>query len=178
LQADVVLVAYDFMTDFNGPSRHFPQPFYPAGVYDADKTQYKFGPPSSTYPTLTLPCSLYDDMGDTISEGFYTVALSLDLKYLELYQSNTLKARVKVIKLVEKMFTNEELDEEAEIIDRLQKAQNAKKLKKYRKAEEDLTAFRERAAARNYAKIEDSGKGYYILEYYYNGKKATGIIQK
>lgn len=166
------------MTDFNGPSRHFPQPFYPAGVYDEDKPQYKFGPESTPYPTLTLPCTLYDDFGDSVPDGYYTVVLSSDLKFLELYQSNILRAKIKVIKLVEEMFTNEELDEEAKIIDRLQKAQNEKKLKKYRKAEEDLLAFKERAAAKNHAEIKDSGRGWYILEYYYNGKKAVGIIQK
>lgn len=175
---DTNLIAYDFMTDFNGPSRHFPYPQYESGIFDKEKPVYKFGPESSEYPNLTLPCSLYDEWGNEIPQGFYMVVLSLDMKYLELYQSNKLKARVKVIKLVEKMYTREELDEESEIIDRLQKAKMNKKLKKYRKAEEDLNAFKERAAANSYAEIEDSGKGYYILKYNHNGKKASGVIQK
>ncbi len=174
---DATLISYDFMTDFNGPSRHFPQPFYPAGIYDEDKVQNK-GPESTEYPNLALPCSLRDAQGDIIPEGYYMVALSYDRKYLELYQSNILRAKVKVIKVVEQMYTKEELDEETEIIGRLRKAQMNKKLKKIRKAEEDLVAFKEKTAANTYAEIEDSGQGYYILKYNCNGKKATGIIQK
>lgn len=174
---DADLISYDFMTDFNGPSRHLPNPNYPAGVYDADKNVYKFGPESSEYPNLTLPCTLYDQYGDIIPDGYYMVVLSDDFKHLELYQSNILRARVKVVKLVEKMYTREELDEESEIIARMQKYKN-KKLKKYRQAEEDLIGFKQRAAANSYATIEDSGKGYYILKYSCNGKRATGIIQK
>ena len=175
---DADLIAYDFMTDFNGPSRHFPTPYYQSGVYTGENPVYKYGPESSEYPTLRTPYALYDEWNNVIPDGFYMVVLSDDLKYLDLYQSNKLKAKVKVVKLVEKMYTQEELDEESEIIDRLQKATRDKKLKKQRKAEEDLQAFKERAATNSYAKIEDSGKGYYILRYSHNGKKATGIIQK
>lgn len=175
---DAELIAFDFMSDVNGISRHFPAPIYPSGVYEEEKPKYKKGPESSHYPNLRLPYFLYDEWGNTIPDGFYMVVLSDDMKYLDLYQSNKIKAKIKVIKLVEKMYTNEELDEEAQIIDRLQKAQLKKNLKKQRKAEEDLIAFKERAAANSYAKIEDSGNGYYILRYNCNGKKATGIIQK
>lgn len=175
---DADLIAFDFMTDVNGIERHYPNPFYPSGVYDEEKPTYKNGPESSPYPTLRLPYAIYDEWGNVVPDGFYMVTLSPDMKHLDLYESNKLRAQVKVIKLVEKMYTNEELDEEAEIISRLQKAQREKKLKKQRQAEEDLIAFKERAAANSYAKIEDSGKGYYILRYNYNGKRATGIIQK
>ncbi len=175
---DTDLIAYDFMTDFNGIDRQFPQPFYPAGVYDNDQPEYKYGPESTTYPNLTLPCSLYDEWGNTIPDGYYMVALSQDMKYLNLYQSNMIKARVKVVKLVEKMYTQEELDEETEIIGRMQTAKTNKKLKKFRQAEEDLVAFKQRTAADTYAEILDSGKGYYILNYNCDGKKAVGIIQK
>ena len=175
---DATLISYDFMTDFNGIDRHFPQPFYPTGIYDEDKMQYKFGPESTSYPNLTLPCSLHDEYGNSIPDGYYMVALSLDMKYLELYQSNRIRARVKVIKLIEQMYTKEELEEETEIIGKLRKAQMKKNLKKMRQAEEELVAFKERVAADTYAEIEDSGKGYYILKYKCNGKIAQGIIQK
>lgn len=175
---DAELIAFDFMTDVNGINRHFPTPQYSAGVYEENKPRYNKGPESSEYPNLTLPYAIYDEWGNTISDGFYMVVLSDDMKTLDLYQSNRLRAKVKVVKLVEKMYTNEELDEETEIIDRLQKAKQKNKLKKLRKAEEDLIAFKERAAANSYAQIEDSGKGYYILRYNHRGKKATGIIQK
>lgn len=175
---DADLIAYDFMTDFNGPARFYPNPQYPAGVYSSDKTQYKFGPESTEYPNLTLPCNLYDNLGNEIPYGFYMAKLSDDLEYIELYQSNILKARVKVIKLVEQMFTNEEIREETEIIGRIETAKMKKKLKKLKKAEEDLVAFKERAAANSYAEILDSNEGYYILKYRHDGKTATGIIQK
>ena len=76
------------------------------------------------------------------------------------------------------MYTQEELNEETEIIGRLRTAQAKKKLKKIKEAEEELIAFKERVAANSYATIEDSGKGYYILKYNCNGKQATGFIQK
>ena len=175
---DTNLIAYDFMSDFNGISRQYPAKQSESGLSDAQKPIYKYGPESSEYPTLTLPCEIYDERGNTIPDGFYMVVLSNDFKYLDLYQSNRLKAKVKVVKYSDRMYTHEELDEEAAIIDRLQKAQMNKKLKKYKKAEEDLIAFKEKRAANSYAEIEDSGKGYYILRYNHNGKKATGIIQK
>lgn len=174
---DADLISFDFMTDFNGPKRHYPSPYYPSGIYDGEKTIYK-GPESTKYPNLILPCNIYDNHGDQISHGYYMAALSEDMKYIELYQSNELKAKIKVVKLVEKMYTKEELEEENEIIGRLKTAQMNKKLAKYHKAEEDLIAFKERAAAESFAEILDSGKGYYIIKYKHNGKYATGIIQK
>lgn len=176
--SELIANDFDFMTDFNGIKRHFPEPQYPSGINEGQKPVYKWGPESSPYPTLTLPCNLYDEWGNIISHGYYMVVLSDDMKYIELYQSNSLKARVRVVKLVEQMFTQEELNEENEIIGRLRKAQAKKKLKKIKEAEEELVEFKQRNAAKHYAIIEDSGKGYYILKYNYNGKRATGIIQK
>ena len=173
-----LIASYDFMTDFNGISRHYPYPYYPAGIYDEDKMQYKQGPASTEYPNLTLPNNLYDKYGNVIPAGFYMVAISEDLKYLNLYQSNELKARVKIVKLVEEMRTNEELTEESELLGKIKLYEEKHKLKKYRKAQEDYKAFLEREAAKNYVNIEDSGKGYYILTYNCYGKKAKGIIQK
>ena len=175
---DADIVAYDFMVDFNGPSRFYPNPQYPSGVSTEDNNVYKFGPESSPYPNLTLPCNLYDQDGNEIPYGFYMVKLSDDLKYLELFQSNVLIARVRVIKLVEKMYTNEELMEEGEIIKRIEEAKAKKKLKKLKQAEEDLVAFKERSSANSYAEILDSKEGYYLIKYRHDGKTATGIIQK
>ena len=79
---DSDIIAYDFMTDFNGPSRLYPNPQYPAGVYDSDNPIYKFGPESSAYPNLTLPCNLYDEWGNEIPQGFYMAVLSDDMKFI------------------------------------------------------------------------------------------------
>ena len=72
---------FDFMTDFNGIERHYPYPFYPAGVYDEDKMQYKYGPASKEYPNLKLSENLYDQYGNSISAGYYMVVLSFDKKF-------------------------------------------------------------------------------------------------
>lgn len=170
--------AFNFMTDFNGPDRQFPNPFYKSGVYEEENPVYKNGPDSVEYPTLTLPCNLYDTYGNMIPDGFYTAVLSPDRKYINLYQGKDIKARVKVIKLVEKMYTNEELREEDEIIKKLVAAKAKKKLKKIKEAEEELAAFKDKVAASSYAEIYDSGRGYYILKYNMRGSKAEGIIQK
>ena len=107
---DLIANDFDFMTDFNGIKRHFPNPAYPSGINEEQKPRYNWGPESSPYPTLTLPCNLYDEWGNVIQHGYYMVVLSSDMKYLELYQSNRIKARVRVVKLVEQMFTQEELN--------------------------------------------------------------------
>ena len=173
-----LIASFDFMTDFNGISRHYPKPFYPAGIYDEDKMQYKYGEKSTEYPNLTLPENLYDQFGDVIPAGYYMIAISDDRNYLNFYQSNELKAKVKIVKLVEEMRTQEELNEEADLINKIKTYELKQKLKKLRKAQEEYEAFLEREAAKNYAKIEDSGKGYYILTYNCYGKKAIGFIQK
>lgn len=175
---DSNLIAYDFMTDFNGPSRFYPTPQYASGVYNGENPIYKFGPESSEFPTLTLPCELYDSENNKIPDGYYMVVLSPNMNYLNLYQSNNLRARVKVIKVVEQMRTQDEINEELELKTRIETAKQNKKLKKLKKAEEDYEAYKERNAAESKAEILDSGKGYYILNYQHNGKKAKGIIQK
>lgn len=173
-----LIAGFDFMTDFNGIDRHFPNPFYPAGVYDSDKMQYKYGPKSTEYPIIKLPESIYDKAGNEILPGYYMVKLSDERTHLNLYQSNELKARVKVVKLVEEMPTQEELLEEEKLKGEIKKYEEKQKLKKLRKAQEDYKAFLESEAAKNYANIVDTGKGYYVVNYNCYGKKATGIIQK
>ena len=173
-----LIASFDFMTDFNGIDRYIPDSFYPAGVYDSDKRQYKYGPNSIEYPVLKLPKSIYDKAGNEISPGYYMVRLSDERTHLNLYQSNKLKARVKVIKLVEEMRTQEELQEEENLKGAIKKYEEKQNLKKLRKAQEDYKAFLESEAAKNYANIVDSGKGYYVVNYNCYGKKATGIIQK
>ena len=173
-----LISSFDFMTDFNGIDRHFPYPFYPAGVYDEDKTQYKYGPPSNDYPILILSENIYDKYGNSLPPGYYMVVLSFDNNFLELYQSDELKAKVKVLKLVEDMQTQDELNKEAELKGNIKKYEAEKKLKKLRLAQEEYKAFLDSEAAKNHADIVDSGKGYYIINYFCYGKNAQGIIQK
>ena len=99
-------------------------------------------------------------------------------KYLNLYQRNILQARVKTIKLITNKDYQKTIDEEAELVKNLEKAEEKHKLKKQRKAEEKLEAFRQAEDAKNYAYIEDTGLDYYILKYNFRNKKAEGIIQK
>lgn len=173
-----LIASYDFMTDFNGIDRQYPNGLYPAGIYDGEKAQNKYGPSSTEYPNITLAENIYDDKGDYIPAGYYMVVLSDNHDYLNLFQANELKARVKVVKLVEEMKTQEELNEELELIGTIKLYEEKKKLKKLRKAKEAYEAFIESEVAKNYARIEDTGKGYYSLEYLCNGKKALGIIEK
>lgn len=176
--ADTDFISYDFMTDFNGPLRHFPNEFYPSGVYDGEKREYKYGPESVKYPTLILPCELQDSHGNSIPDGYYTATVSPERKYIHLYQGIDLKARIKIIKLTEKMYTDEERFEEESIRTKMEDAKNRKKLKKYREAEEELIAFKQRVNANSYAEIKDSGNGYYIIIYNMQGIKAEGIVYK
>ena len=173
-----LIASFDFMTDFNGINRHYPYPSYPSGVYDSDKNIYKYGPNSFDYPILALGENIYDNQGNYISAGFYSVVLSDDKKFLNLYQNNELKARVKVIKLVEEMRTQDELNQEAELIGKIKTYEFKKKLKKLKQAQEEYQAFLDTQSAKNFAKIEYSTDGYFVLSYSYWGKNATGIIKK
>ena len=176
---DIYIAAeYNFMTDFNGINRHFPNPVYPSGVYDSEKQQYKYGAESIEYPNLTLSEKLYDKYGNEIPAGFYTIVISPDKTALGFYQQGILKARAKVFKTEEDMNFIYEKDKEKEILDRLEKAREKKKLKKQREIEEELKAFKETHAAKTYAELEDSQNGYYLLKYSHAGIYAEAVMQK
>ncbi len=165
-------------TKLNTPDKLFERPTYPSGIVEGKKTIYQYSYPSNQYPILLLPQPLFDEGGDSIKDGYYIVALSDDNKYLLLIQSNELKAKIPVLKYEELKPNQEEIEEEAAIKARLQKAQEKRKLKKYRAAEDDLKNFKTRLYSKMSVDIYDSGQGYYLVKYWRREKKALGVIAK
>lgn len=162
----------------NSPELYFENKSCPSGVMVEQKTIYTFAYPSSEYPVAIFPQELFDDSGNSISDGYYSVMLSEDKKFLLLVQSNILKAKVPVVKYVESQLTPEEAAEEAAIKAKIDKATFKKKWKKLKEAEKELKDYNTRKKAKMSADIFDSGQGYYILKYWKQNQKAWGIISK
>lgn len=162
----------------NSPDAYFINKKYSSGIVPQEKPIYVYAYPSSGFPVVIFPQKLFDESGNSISDGYYSVILSEDKKFLLLVQSSVLKAKVPVAKFVEVKLTPEEAAEESEIKDRIEVATFKKKWKKLKQAEKDLKDFNTRQQAKMSAELLDSGQGYYVLKYLKQNQKAWGIISK
>lgn len=162
----------------NSPELYFENKSCPSGLVEGQNTIYTFAYPSSDFPVVILPQELFDESGNSIPNGYYSVMLSDDKKFLLLIQSDILKAKVPVAKYVESQLSPEEAAEEAAIKDKIAKANLKRKWKKLKEAEKELNDYNLRKKAKMSAEIFDSGQGYYILKYFKQNQKAWGIISK
>ena len=92
----------------NSPEDILPYPATKSGLLDEDKGYIKFGYPASDYPVLNMPYILEDFEGNTLPPGHYQIVLSPDRRTLYFVESNQIKASVPVVKLIEKMVSQEE----------------------------------------------------------------------
>ena len=156
----------------NNPDDILPYPTYKSGLLDTDKGYVRFGYPSVSYPILNMPYILEDFEGNTLPPGHYQIVLSPDRRTLYFVESNQIKASVPVVKLIEKMVSQEE---EKKRIEELEKI--AKKYKNNpRKRPLDQTERKKQASME--ASIDNSQPEYYILNYKNGNIKATGYIFK
>ncbi len=162
----------------NSPDLIFENKPNRSGIKAEDKAIYRYAYPSSQYPVLILPNKIFDNTGNSIENGYYTVALSDDKQFLMLIQSCNLKAKIPVGKIVEVELTQEEKDQEQELKDKIEEYKYKKKLKKQREAEKELKDIYKRRQAKMSADIFDSGEGYYILKYFNKNIRAWGYITK
>lgn len=163
---------------FNSPEYIFDNPTYPSGLYSEQNTIFTYGYKERDYPLLTLPQPIYDNSGNFISDGYYIVALSDDKKFLYIIQGNILKAKIPVAKYEELAPNQEDIDDEKEIKNNLEKARNKNNRKKIKIFEQELEKFNRRILNKMTATLEDSGEGYYILKYSRLTQKAWAFIAK
>lgn len=129
------------------------------GIYDKDKAMYIYRLDKTKNPNMICPFALRDGE-DYLEPGHYEVALSDDRRYLLLIQSRELKALVPAIKVVVQKRSNDYENRLAEIEQEKKKLEKKKKTTK--KLEEELANMQELELN---AKIYDSKKGYYVIEY-------------
>ncbi len=156
----------------NNPDDILPYPTYKSGLLDTDKGYVRFGYPSVSYPILNMPYILEDFEGNTLPPGHYQIVLSPDRRTLYFVESNQIKASVPVVKLIEKMVSQEEEKKRIEEQEKI-----AKKYKNNpRKRPLDQTERKKQASME--ASIDNSQPEYYILNYKNGNIKATGYIFK
>lgn len=156
----------------NNPDDILPYPTYKSGLLDTDKGYVRFGYPSVSYPILNMPYILEDFEGNTLPPGHYQIVLSPDRRTLYFVESNQIKASVPVVKLIEKMVSQEEEKKRIEEQEKI-----AKKYKNNpRKRPIDQTERKKQASME--ASIDNSQPEYYILNYKNGNIKATGYIFK
>ena len=156
----------------NNPNDILPYPTYKSGLLDTDKGYVRFGYPSVSYPILNMPYILEDFEGNTLPPGHYQIVLSPDRRTLYFVESNQIKASVPVVKLIEKMVSQEEEKKRIEEQEKI-----AKKYKNNpRKRPLDQTERKKQASME--ASIDNSQPEYYILNYKNGNIKATGYIFK
>ncbi len=156
----------------NNPDDILPYPTYKSGLLDTDKGYVRFGYPSVSYPILNMPYILEDFEGNTLPPGYYQIVLSPDRRTLYFVESNQIKASVPVVKLIEKMVSQEEEKKRIEEQEKI-----AKKYKNNpRKRPLDQTERKKQASME--ASIDNSQPEYYILNYKNGNIKATGYIFK
>ena len=143
----------------NNPDDILPYPTYKSGLLDTDKGYVRFGYPSVSYPILNMPYILEDFEGNTLPPGHYQIVLSPDRRTLYFVESNQIKASVPVVKLIEKMVSQEEEKKRIEEQEKI-----AKKYKNNpRKRPLDQTERKKQASME--ASIDNSQPEYYILNY-------------
>ena len=119
-----------------------------------------------------MPYILEDFEGNTLPPGHYQIVLSPDRRTLYFVESNQIKASVPVVKLIEKMVSQEEEKKRIEEQEKI-----AKKYKNNpRKRPLDQTERKKQASME--ASIDNSQPEYYILNYKNGNIKATGYIFK
>ena len=156
----------------NNPDDILPYPTYKSGLLDTDKGYVRFGYRSVSYPILNMPYILEDFEGNTLPPGHYQIVLSPDRRTLYFVESNQIKASVPVVKLIEKMVSQEEEKKRIEEQEKI-----AKKYKNNpRKRPLDQTERKKQASME--ASIDNSQPEYYILNYKNGNIKATGYIFK
>lgn len=145
-------------------------PAYETGIFDRDKAVYRLKLDKTKNPNMICPYLLKDGE-DSIDPGYYEVALSDDKRYLLLIQSRELKALVPAIKVIEQKRSKSYEKRVAEIEE--EKAKLKKKNKTTKKLDDELANMQELELN---AKIYDSKKGYYIIEYKKFNTYAWGYI--
>lgn len=152
-----------------------PYPSYPSGIMDKDKTIYRYAPKSSDFPNLIIVDPLYDDEGNVISPGYYSLILSEERDFLILAQSEKPIAKIPVFRL----------EEDKRAVEKLRDKKYQKKLAKEAKKQAKLDLKRAKSGVPSEEKsvymnatIEYKKDGaYYLIKYERDRIRAWGAIK-
>ena len=151
----------------NDPLKILPYPQERSGLLIEDDyadSIYFFTYPSSPNPVLCTEYEICDNSGNCLPVGFYEVALSSDRVFLLLVERGNLMARVPVVELDIK--PKNEFEEQ----------RNQKRKEKKARWTNEKNQDEWKQQARMHARIQDSGEGYYVLEYRNDRVRAKGYI--
>ena len=156
--------------------RPYPQqPEETSGYFVGNEAIYRYSLKDSDYPTIIIPDPIFDNAGNTITPGYYELALSDSREFLILLESKNPIAIIPVIKV----------EEDATEKDRLNNKTVKKELKKEKKQREKTNKKRAKVGMppdepQIYmeAKIEYNPKGqYYLIKYQKGPIKAWGAFK-
>ena len=155
---------------------------YASGLEDKDKGHVKFGPPSSTEPTLLISDTIYDKYGNSIPKGYYELNLSDDNKFLLLCERGVIIAKIPVFKIEQdKKQMNEYAKENKppSVFVQSVKYKCKEKWKKRQRTKKLNNKFiEENPQPYNDATIEYDIKGdYYIIKYEKKFIRAWGVLK-
>ena len=153
-----------------------PYPTYPSGLSDKDNSIYRYSHKSSDSPNLTIVDPIYDNDGNVILSGYYSLVLSDDRKFLLLLQSEKIIAVLPVFKIEEDKIQFEQLKDK----------KYQKKLAKKQKAQNKIDAKRAKSGLGPEVKevymkatIEyDKIGAYYLVKYERERIRAWGAIKE
>ena len=142
-----------------------PYPREKSGIYEHQNPNYLYSHPDTKFPILNLPYTLFDNERFYLPSGYYELALSKDFKKIYVLQSKEIKASFPIIKLKRLEPDLKLVEKESELKKDLIKYKEKNKRKKVLQIEEDLDLIEKEKSLQIYAKIEDTNKDYYIIEY-------------
>lgn len=149
---------------------------YSSGLEDKDKGHVKYGPASTTNPTLSIIDPIFDDDGNVLMPGYYELQLSYDRKFLALTQSQREIAIIPVFKVEEDKSEIEEIPHDRKSQRKYNRAQK-KKEKKHKKLVKQGKIPPEPIIYNN-ATIEYDVKGdYYVIKYERERIRAWGALR-
>lgn len=153
-----------------------PYPLYPSGLTDDGKAIYRYAHPQSDSPILILTDPIYDDEGNHISPGHYSLLLSAEKTFLFIVQSDNILARLPVFRIEE--------DKEQIKKEKTKKYKKAKKKKEKQRKEINAKLAKQGMPQEvneiyTNATIEFHPKGqYYLIKYERDKIRAWGAIKK
>lgn len=153
-----------------------PYPTYSSGVKDSDNAIYRYAHKTSDYPNLMLIEPLYDNEGNVILPGYYSLVLSDDRSILYLVQGEKIYADIPVFKV----------EEDKKAVEKLRDKKYQKKLAKQAKKEAKSDAKRAKQGIPPQEKtvhmdagIEYQTEGkYYLIKYERDRIRAWGAISE
>ena len=156
--------------------RPYPQqPEETSGYFIGNEAIYRYSLKDSDYPTIILPDYIHDNAGNTISPGYYELALSDSRDFLILLESKNPIAVIPVIKIEEDATEHARLNNKT-VKKELKKEQKEREKTNKKRAKVGMPADQPKIHME--AEIEYNNKGqYYLIKYQRGTIKAWGAFK-